>query len=100
MEHEIRPGDLVMWRHDMGRGPLHYDVTTWRYGVAQRRREATGEDVILLQWHGMWPSDRTRAEAEESLAYYQSGNADRRYDFCIVVYPPELPAAERRMEAA
>lgn len=89
--------DGVCLRHDMGRGPLHYDTSTTRYGVQQRNvpdRESDG-------WYAGWPAYATREQALESFRYFEEGELarhPRKYEFRIVVYPPEPPPFARRLE--
>lgn len=96
--HRIEEDDLVCGRLDMGRGPI-YPTDEWRYGVAQRLLDPQGDDPV--GWHGGWPAYRTREGAAESLRWYRGGcSRPPKYEFRLVVYPPEVELLSPRMEAA
>lgn len=101
LHHEILAGDLVCCRLDVGRGPV-VPVDEWRYGVAQRLLVPEGDDPV--GWHGGWPAYKTREEAVASRQWYEGGylrpRTSPKYEFRVVVYPPEVEILSPRMVAA
>lgn len=88
-KHEIRPGDVVVTRHNYRRTP-GVAYTTWRYGVAHHDPDDGG-------WFGGWPAYASRALAEESVRWYRDGGVPGAF---VVVYPPEPAPFAWRMEIA